>query len=281
MSNLKLRLLFSLVAIPVVFLCLWWNDASRLTLMLFIGGAGAWEWARMISKKFEGPSMNVIAPVTTVAITLAWALSSGRFLGIAAIPGIVGIVLLLVLTVYIMIAFAKVDVNHLFPWCFLQLGAPVYLGLWGGLNIFLLGSGHGLEHSFKFILVMTAMWGCDSFAYFVGRAIGKHKMAPQISPKKTWEGSVGGTVFTIFWVCLWAKPVFAIGLEKAVLLGLVLAVAGQVGDLLMSALKRWTETKDSSQIFPGHGGVLDRGDSFFLATPMVVLLLQFLNGVIA
>ncbi|MDR1759411.1 MAG: phosphatidate cytidylyltransferase [Fibrobacter sp.] len=282
MSNLKVRILFSLVAIPVVFICLWWNDASRLALMCFIGSVGAWEWARMISKKYEAePSMKVLAPLTTLALTLAWIFSSGEFFGLPAVPGLVGFILLLVLALYIGVAFVKVNVDSLFPWCCLQLGAPLYLGLWGGLNVFLLGSGHGLEHSYKFILVMTAMWGCDTFAYFVGKAVGKHKMAPQISPKKTWEGAFGGTIFTIIWMCIWAKPVFGFGLEKSILLGIVLAVAGQVGDLLISTLKRWTSTKDSSQIFPGHGGVLDRGDSFLMAAPVIVLLFEFVNGVLA
>lgn len=281
MSNLKLRLLFSLIAIPVVFVCLWFNDVSRLALMCFIGSAGAWEWSRMISKKYSGPSMAFLSPIATLAFTLAWVFSSGAFFGLPAVPGLVGFVLLLVLAAYIITAFAKVDVEVLFPWCFLQLGAPLYLGLWGGLNVFLLGSGHGLEHSYKFILVMTAMWGCDTAAYFVGKAIGKHPMAPQISPKKTWEGAIGGTLFTILWVSFWAKPVFGFGLSKAILLGFVLAVAGQVGDLLISTLKRWTATKDSSQIFPGHGGVLDRGDSFIMAAPVVVLLFEFIHGVFA
>ena len=225
--------------------------------------------------------MLVLAPFCSVLFTLAWIFESGKFFGLSPIHGLVGFVLLLVFTLYILVAFSKVAIDHLFPWMILQLGAPLYLGLWGSLNVFLLGSGSfSLVHSYKFILVMTAMWGCDSFAYFIGKAIGKHKMAPEISPKKTWEGAVAGTVFSIIWAIIWAKSVFGLDICQGAILGFVLAVAGQIGDLLMSTLKRWSGTKDASQIFPGHGGVLDRGDSFFLAAPMVVLLFLFINGAI-
>jgi len=286
MSNLIVRILFAVIAIPVVFFCLWFGDVTRLLLMCFIGGAGAWEWARMVSKMYKGPDMRAVAPVTTVFLTLGWIFQSGKFFGFPAVPGLEGLVLLAVVAAYIAIAYAKVETEHLFPWWLLQIGAPVYLGLWGGLNIFLLGSGHGLEHSYKFILVMTAMWGCDTAAYFVGKFLagrfcfGRHPLAPTLSPKKTWEGAVGGTLFTIGWVMIFAGPVFGYDAVKGLILGLVLALAGQCGDLLMSALKRWTGTKDASQIFPGHGGVLDRADSFLLAAPMTVLLFDFLEKVL-
>ena len=84
----------------------------------------------------------------------------------------------------------------------------------------------------------------------------------------------------MLWVLIWARLVFDYGIGGGIILGLVLAVAGQCGDLLMSSLKRWTGTKDASQIFPGHGGVLDRGDSFYMAAPMMVLLFDFVNGVL-
>lgn len=293
MSNLAVRILFAVVAIPVAFFCLWWNDISRFALVCFMCGAGAWEWTRMVSQKVEGPKfMLVVAPIATVALVLAWAFGSGRFfqdfVKIDAVPGLVGFVAMLVMIVYMVVAYVKIPVATLFPWWTLQLGAPLYLGLWGGLNVLLLGSGHGLEHSFRFIVVMVSMWVCDTFAYFVGKFIagrgvfGKHPMAPEISPKKTWEGFMGGVVFTVLWFLLWTTggvyEVFECARWEAVLVGILLSVAGQAGDLLMSALKRWTGTKDSSHIFPGHGGVLDRMDSLFFAGPISVLLLWFLRG---
>ncbi len=279
MSNLTIRILFAVIAIPVTFLLLWLNDISRLALMCFLSGAGAWEWARMASKMYKGPSMQAVAPVAAVALTLAWIFQSGKFFGIPALPHLVGIVFVCVFAFYIVIAFSKVSIDHLFPWLAMQLGAPLYLGLWGGLDVYLLGSGNGsLEHSYKFILVMTAMWVCDTMAYFGGRLLGKHRIAPEISPKKTWEGAVCGTLFAIGWVMFFAPSVFGLNDAMSAVLGIVLAIAGQVGDLLESTLKRWSGTKDASQIFPGHGGVLDRADSFFLSAPAVVLVMTFING---
>lgn len=279
MSNLAVRTLFAVVAIPVTFFLLWFNDATRLLLMCFMSGAGAWEWSRMASKMVAGPSMRFVAPIASVALVVAWILESGIFLGIPAFGHLVGVVFVCVFALYIAIAFAKVPVERLFPWISLQLGAPLYLGLWGGLDIYLLGSGNcSLEHSYKFILVMTAMWVCDTMAYFGGRLLGKHHLAPGISPKKTWEGAICGTLFAVGWVVFFAPHVFGLSCALSIILGLVLAVAGQVGDLFESTLKRWSGTKDASQIFPGHGGVLDRADSFFLSAPAVVLLLAFFEN---
>lgn len=277
MSNLTVRLLFAFLAMPVIFFLLWFSDVTRLGLLVFLGGAGAWEWARMVSAVHKGPSMQVVAPVSSVLLTLGWIVSSGQF-GVGPFPGLVGLLAALVILVYIGIAFATVPVSHLFPWWGLQLGAPLFLGLWGGLGILLLGSGQGIEHSYAFLVVMTAMWACDSAAYFTGRAVGKHKFAPQISPKKTWEGAIGGTLFTMFWVALWSQPAFDLAPWGGAILGLFLAIAGQLGDLLMSALKRWSGIKDSSNLFPGHGGVLDRCDSYYLAAPLTALTMLFLKG---
>lgn len=277
MSNLALRLLFAFAAMPVVFFLLWFGDYTRLGMLVFLGGAGAWEWARMVSVVYKGPSMLVVAPVSAVLLTLGWIVQSGNF-GVGPIPGLMGILAAAIILLYIAIAFAKVEVAHLFPWWGLQLGAPLFLGLWGGMGALMLGSGHGVQHSYQFLVVMTAMWACDSFAYFTGRAIGKHKFAPAISPKKTWEGAVGGTLACMGWVALFARPVFSLSWQMGLGLGLVLAIAGQLGDLLMSALKRWSGIKDSSNIFPGHGGVLDRFDSYYLAAPMTTMMLVFLKG---
>jgi len=277
MSNLALRLVFAFAAMPVVFFLLWFGDYTRLGLLVFLGAAGAWEWARMVSVMYKGPRMHVVAPASATLLTLGWIVDSGAF-GLGPIPGLMGVLASFVVLLYVGIAFAKVDVSVLFPWWALQLGAPLFLGLWGGMGVLMLGSGRGLEPSYQFLVVMTTMWACDSAAYFAGRALGKHKFAPQISPKKTWEGAVGGTLFAMGWVAIWAGPVFGVSLVSGALLGFVLAVAGQLGDLLMSSIKRWSGIKDSSNLFPGHGGVLDRFDSYFLAAPMAAMVLVFLKG---
>jgi len=121
------------------------------------------------------------------------------------------------------------------------------------------------------LMVYCLTWLPDSAAYFVGSAIGKHKIAPQISPKKTWEGLFGGIVFTIAFTFLFIfvinKYFNNISLPGSLLFyllfALLITVTGFMGDLFESILKRDVGTKDSSHLIPGHGGVLDRMDSFY------------------
>ncbi len=289
MSNLAQRLLTAVIAIPLVFFLLWFCDYSRIGLMCFLAGVGAWEWAGMVRKMYQGPDMRYLSFASSFALTLAWALSKGSFFGLPAVPFVVGMTVVVIFALYIAVAYAKVPIENLFPWLVMHLGAPLYVGLWGGLNVLIMGNGQGLDQCLPFILVMTSMWGCDTVAYFFGKfaagkgPFGRHLFAPSISPKKTWEGAVAGTLFTMGWVT-WLAPKFLSGfgvefnLAMGLVLGLLFAVSGQAGDLLMSALKRWSGTKDSGNLFVGHGGVLDRCDSFYLTAPFLVLLLDFLKN---
>lgn len=289
MSNLAQRLLTAVIAIPLVFFLLWFCDYSRIGLMCFLAGVGAWEWAGMVRKMYQGPDMRYLSFASSFALTLAWALSKGSFFGLPAVPFVVGMTVVIILALYIAVAYAKVPIENLFPWLVMHLGAPLYVGLWGGLNVLIMGNGQGLDQCLPFILVMTSMWGCDTVAYFFGKfaagkgPFGRHLFAPSISPKKTWEGAVAGSLFTMGWVA-WLAPKFLSGfgvefnLAMGLVLGLLFAVSGQAGDLLMSALKRWSGTKDSGNLFVGHGGVLDRCDSFYLTAPFLVLLLDFLKN---
>ncbi len=122
----------------------------------------------------------------------------------------------------------------------------------------------------------------DSFAYFVGRAIGRHRLAPRVSPKKTVEGSIGGLVgamIAALVVSIYADWDMNKGL--AVVLGLVVGVAGQFGDLFESAVKRDFQVKDSGKLLPGHGGILDRFDAFLFAgmATFWVSIALFGNGI--
>jgi phosphatidate cytidylyltransferase len=123
------------------------------------------------------------------------------------------------------------------------------------------------------LLVFFCIWATDSGAYFTGSAIGKHPLWPTISPKKSVEGAVGGIVISILvaLVFAWVRPEL-LSWSQALLLGLVIAVVGQMGDLIQSAYKRVKGIKDTGTLLPGHGGVLDRVDSWLIVFPMVHLL---------
>lgn len=129
-----------------------------------------------------------------------------------------------------------------------------------------------------FLIVSVVL--CDTGAYFVGKSLGRHKMAPRLSPNKTWEGAVGGLSATalsslVLYVLRrnmdWTSLPNA-SLHWYILTGLCLGIASQVGDLAESMLKRDAGVKDSGAIVPGHGGVLDRCDGFLLATPVLYYL---------
>jgi phosphatidate cytidylyltransferase len=144
------------------------------------------------------------------------------------------------------------------------LGA-VWIGL--GLGFLLLLRGVPEHGRLALSTVLLAVWAGDTFAYFGGRLLGRHKMAPTTSPGKTWEGLVFGTAATIFvaFVALYKQDFLTIG--QSIVLGVVIAIAAPVGDLFESLLKRDAGVKDSSNLLGGHGGMLDRLDAFFLAAP--------------
>lgn len=140
-----------------------------------------------------------------------------------------------------------------------------YVPLLLGHFILLRQLHHGVELIF-FVLLVT--WLADTGGYVFGLSIGKHPLAPTLSPKKTIEGLVGGVVFAALgaYACqLWFAPFFSTG--QCAMLGITLALIGAVGDLCESGIKRSVNVKDSGTIIPGHGGVLDRIDSLLLTGP--------------
>lgn len=123
-----------------------------------------------------------------------------------------------------------------------------------------------LEAAFLFILI----WSSDTFAYLTGKFFGKHKMAPKISPKKTWEGYAGGVILTLI-LSYFIETYYTDLRGNWMIVGFLVAVFAPLGDLVESQLKRNFAVKDSGNIIPGHGGVLDRLDSFIICAPVVYL----------
>ena len=135
---------------------------------------------------------------------------------------------------------------------------------------------------YMYLLIFLGAWVSDTFAYFVGRLFGKHKLIPEISPKKTVEGAIGGVVFTLATFIgygLVLKYNFGIDLPiyQYCILGILLPAISQIGDLIASCVKRQYNVKDFGNIFPGHGGVLDRFDSVMLVAPTLCLINAVIN----
>jgi phosphatidate cytidylyltransferase len=145
-----------------------------------------------------------------------------------------------------------------------QLGM-IYIGWFFSYLLFIRNlTEHG---GYLFFLILT-IWANDIVAYLVGRKFGKHKMAPSISPNKTWEGALAG-----FITCLAAAEIFSgialINGTHALTLGILIGIVAQLSDLVESLIKRDAGVKDSGVAIPGHGGVLDRMDSFVLTAPLL------------
>lgn len=152
----------------------------------------------------------------------------------------------------------------------LTLLAAVYLGALGGTMAGLRTLAPLDEGPWRVTLLLATVMVADSAAYFAGSAFGRRKLAPRISPAKTWEGAAGAVLGGI----AAALVVRRLGLPRlplvdAVVLGAAVAAAGTAGDLFESLLKRWAGVKDSGRLFPGHGGMLDRLDSLLFAAPVL------------
>lgn len=138
---------------------------------------------------------------------------------------------------------------------------------------------------YVYLLVFIGAWVTDTFAYFCGMLLGrggKHKLIPDVSPKKTWEGSIGGTVFCMIAMVIFGAIINSISNFQAnyillVIAGLLIAVVSQIGDLCMSVIKRTYGIKDYGKLFPGHGGVLDRFDSTLAVAVILAAFCSFFD----
>jgi phosphatidate cytidylyltransferase len=157
-----------------------------------------------------------------------------------------------------------------------SVGATVLGAGWIGLGLgFLLLLRDIPEHGvLACYTVLIAVCANDTFAYFVGRTIGRHKLAPVVSPGKTWEGFAGGAVASVAVAFFALYDQHFLSVWQSIVLGLAIAVAGPVGDLFESALKRDMQVKDTGRVLGGHGGMLDRIDALLFASIAVYYLLD-------
>ncbi len=174
---------------------------------------------------------------------------------------------LILLCLFLYTLSAKRPLEESIPALAATLFGIFYVNWLFGHLTFLRGLPHGKQLIFYLLLVV---WSGDTGAYYFGKAFGKHKLAPIISPKKTIEGALGGTGASLLASCL-AKLSFLPHLSyvDCVLLGILMAIVAQLGDLCESLLKRSANIKDSGTIIPGHGGILDRMDGVMFAAPVL------------
>jgi len=256
---------FAAVALPLALGAIWllpfW---VYLALIWLVSLAAAAELVGMLRR----PELSVPRVPTLVALGVA--LPVLWWQGLPAAGPLVAAVVLVLPTVYLLGRFPVPGAASAMA---ISVFAAVYFLVTGGAMGLLRTAVDPQLGSRIVLLHCLVVWGGDSGAYYVGRAFGRHRMAPVVSPKKTWEGFAGGIALTFFgvWFC---RTVFFPELpwRLGLLLAVVLSVAVPLGDLVESLLKRDAGTKDSSTLIPGHGGFLDRSDSLFFAAPLVLAL---------
>ena len=268
---------FFVAAIVTSFL----NPRAMVLLFSLVTGMTIWEYCSLVNDRPYISVNRFISTISGVYLFLAMAgYNSGLTPSTVFIPYLVSIVYLMVAELYMK---AKDPINN---WAYTML-SQLYIALpLSLLNILAFRSdGYNIQYSYLAPLaVFVFLWINDAGAYCVGSLIGRHKLFPRISPGKSWEGSIGGGLLVVaaavaVWYFTTQYGVNDLGLSayEWAGLGIVVVVFGTWGDLIESLFKRTLGIKDSGNILPGHGGMLDRFDSTLMAVPAAVVYLYTLT----
>ncbi len=235
--------------------------------MLFIVGVGAWEWASLTGTP---PGMSrMLAPLPAMLIAQVLLLSGWPLTPVLLLSVLVWAVILQLLLRYRQ----DTPFYHEHPAVLKVLGVLVLVPAW-----YALAHLHATHFGYVFYLISLIAFA-DIGAYFIGKRLGKNKLAPALSPGKTREGAFGALAVTLVWACLGAM-IGGFGLAEGlvfVLFSMLAVVMSIAGDLFESLVKRQAGAKDSGTLLPGHGGVLDRIDSLLAAAPVFTLGLLWIR----
>jgi phosphatidate cytidylyltransferase len=268
--SVGLRTITSFIGIPIVLACVWFGGWVAFGAVVLVVVLAAYEVHAMMLHEGFHPLIGISLILSLLFLVASmFPLQRGLLLEI-------GLALALFVTFPLLFFREKLE-GAMVDWS-LTLAIAVYLG-WP-LSLFPLIRGYqiGVSNGFWWLLTLLGgVWGFDTGAFFVGHFLGRHKLAPRISPAKTWEGAFGGLIFSIAAALLFAMLPLGVPWYLALLLGLLIAIAATLGDLAESLIKRQTHVKDSGQFIPGHGGMLDRIDSLLFAVIVVYFFAQFLG----
>lgn len=259
-KELRLRILSAIVMIAVALIVTWVGDFSFRMLCAGIGAAVFYEWLMMAKERSTAPERQLSALLMTAA-------------GIVVLTAPGGALSFVMVAALAALAFSAAPMLGSTRWNAVGIAYASAAGL--SLALLRGGDMDGLK---AVLFVFVVVWTTDIMAYFVGRTFGGPKLAPSISPGKTWSGAVGGAVFALVLGMLAAfamKTTMSVGFLFVLIV--VLSVASQIGDLFESWLKRRFQVKDSSRIIPGHGGVMDRVDGLIAAS----LVLYTIGAILA
>jgi len=258
---LKARILVVVILLPIGLAIVYLGGWAFAAFVALIVGTAGWEFARLFrSRELQPASALVVAGA--VIFPLARMLD-----GFESAPLAVSLVILASMAYHLVCYERGRDLAA--TDFVVTLAGALYLGWLGAYLVSLRNLPEGI---WWLLLVLPSVWLADSGAYFIGQAFGRRKLSPRLSPKKTWEGYLGGifvgvpgTVGLVTLWRIWAGPEFTITPAQGALLGLLLSVLPTLGDLGESMIKRQAGAKDSSSLLPGHGGAFDRIDSWIWA----------------
>lgn len=270
--SVGLRLLTAGVAIPIVVAAIWLGGWWAFAATALASGMSIYELHMMMLH--EGYHPVILVSCGLSALFLVAAMLPQQRLPLLEI-GISVALLVSLPTLF----FRKKLEGAMLDWS-LTMAIALYVGWPMSFLLLLRGYQAGLSDGLWWLfMVFGGVWGFDTGAFFAGHFFGRHKLAPQISPGKTWEGVFGGLIFSVAAALLFTTLPMGVPWYQAAPFGVVLGVAAVLGDLAESLIKRQTHVKDSGQLMPGHGGMLDRLDSILFAVLVVFLFAQLLGRV--
>lgn len=262
---MKTRILTGIIGIPAILLCLF---AARFLMVLFVlvlMGMSQYELSKMYGF-YRKKNIFLMPMIGSVIFILLYLLCYENWAGLGII------VFFFLISIQAFILYPRVSIDDLTFMLFMLL-----YGGWTYMHAMVLYDAP--RGSWLLLSVFLCIWSCDSGAYFSGSFFGRHRLAPQLSPKKSVEGAFGGILFSIGSMLLINKffDVFQ-SIWLAAMFAVLIAILSIIGDLFESYIKRLIGVKDSGNILPGHGGFLDRFDSFIFVIPLCSFILPFLQA---
>ncbi len=269
LGNTVTRILVSIIAIPLILAACFYGGIPFLIFVLGIGLISFYEFSELTKNKnaYVNFPLGILA-VFVIVINSYYTFTETNIILLVAT------VIILLFELFRNKASAIINVGT-------TLLGILYLGVLSSSILLIrefFNNSEMLypEGGFLIISIMVSIWVCDSAAFFLGSAFGKHKLFPRVSPNKSWEGAIAGFVFAIIGMIV-AKILVLdyLNWQDVIIIGIIAGTIGQLGDLVESLIKRDAKVKDSSAIIPGHGGIFDRFDSLLLTAPVVYLYLYF------
>lgn len=272
MGNTAIRIIVSLIAIPVIVMLIYFGGVYFLSFVLIISGISFYEFSIMAKTKGANLNLNLglLAVIFLIVNQYRFFISPYHFL------------------IFFFLLLSIIELFRNNGSAILNLGATLlavfYFGIFGSTLIGIREFYPNfdvlyLNGGYLVISIIATIWICDSAAFFGGTALGKHKLFLRVSPKKSWEGAIFGFISAVLAMLLAKYLVLDfLSLKDSIALGVILGVFGQVGDLIESLLKRDAAVKDSSNLIPGHGGIFDRFDSLLFTAPIIYMYLRYFAG---